>query len=69
MNKKSLRPQPVKPVIRMNSGSSVDESLEAALNADGEMMPSNFWDSLRSAGDWMMHHLTPYGSLLDGLPR
>lgn len=46
MNKKNLRPQPVKPVIRMSSG-SVDESPEGALNPDGSMAPSNFWDWLK----------------------
>jgi len=53
MNKKSLRPQPVKPVIRMNSG-SIDESPEGALNPDGSMAPSSIWS-------WLKKHFHPLG--------
>ena len=57
MNKKSLRPQPVKPVIRMNS-SSVDKSMEAVVNANEGIFPSGFWDFLEvhpiSAGGYPM---------------
>ena len=57
MKKKSLRPQPVKPVIRMNS-SRVDDSMESVVNANEGMFPSGVWDVLEvhpiSAGGYPM---------------